>query len=93
MSSFENVDLPAPFGPQTNADVCVRCSDFVVLAMSAIALFHSGGEFSSCMMLLLGASSEVQSYQTSASVTCLGNVHLTIRNVSSEEIDVSSEPF
>lgn len=61
VSSFENVDLPAPLGPHTRVVTWVCWPAFFELAMSEIALFHSGGELSSCKTLFLGASSEVQS--------------------------------
>lgn len=62
MSNFEKVDLPAPLGPHTRVELWVLGSSLIELAISEIALFHSGGENSSCMMLLLGTSSEVQSW-------------------------------
>ena len=59
MSSFENVDFPADFGPQMSVVGGSRPSADSVRAASF--LFHWGGDTSSWMMHLLGASSEVPS--------------------------------
>ncbi len=91
VSSFEKVDLPAPLGPHTKADIWALGSELIELVISEIALFHSGGENSSCMMLLLGASSEVHSWTCQHAFSCRVSAWLTIRNVSLAALFISSE--